>query len=161
MLNSFRARPSGKRVCPIRGIANSLRHIKRNSTASPLFNQPILMRDARFLRRPCDRRAQPTLKSSARPCDTQDKDHPRRLCCRSAWFSDWTEGRDDPVAGRKASRCLAGRVRVFAAFPDAELGQPLSQGASRARVRRDPVPGDRIRVSVPGSIPPAPASPQR
>ena len=84
----------------------------------------------------------------------QDKDHPRRLCCRSAWISDWTEGRDDPVAGRKASRCLAGRVRGFAAFPDAELGQPLSQGrpdvalagmrASNYDVRNTPK-ADKIR----------------
>jgi hypothetical protein len=28
---------------------------------------------------------------------------------------------------------LAGRVRVCAAFPDAELGQPLSQSVLRAR----------------------------
>jgi ABC-type branched-subunit amino acid transport system substrate-binding protein len=35
MLNSFTARPSGKRVCPVRGIANSSRHIKRNSNRAP------------------------------------------------------------------------------------------------------------------------------
>jgi branched-chain amino acid transport system substrate-binding protein len=40
----------------------------RNSTARPPFNRPIPMPGVRFLRRPCDRRAQPTLKSSARHC---------------------------------------------------------------------------------------------
>ena len=57
MPNSFTARPSGKRACQIRAIANSLRHTKRNSTARQLFNQPIPMRAVRFLRRPSDRPA--------------------------------------------------------------------------------------------------------
>ena len=49
--------------------------------APAVQNQPILTPGVRFLRRPRDRRAQPTLKSSAEALlSLRTKDRPRRLC---------------------------------------------------------------------------------